>query len=124
VTANATPNVIPNPGDGSPNLLLFSTFPQVQWRPGVAYRAGDKVVFNGLAYVARQGHTSQLGWEPPQTYALWARTDTGGVWAPQVLYAYGDVVLYQQHHYSARTPHQSQPGWEPSRTPALWQRLD
>jgi hypothetical protein len=98
---------------------------RVPWQPGVTYNAGDEVTFNGLLYVCRQTHTSQLGWEPPNVYALWAReeSDTGGVWAPQVIYQVGDIVTFQGHTYQAIQGHQSQPGWEPPNVPALWKLL-
>jgi hypothetical protein len=113
----------PNPGNDARSLGLTIAC-KVPWKPGTAYRVGDEVVFGGLVYVARQAHTSQSGWEPPNTYALWRRTETGGVWAIQVVYDTGDVVSFQGHHYKAIQGHQSQPGWEPPTTPALWQKLD
>src|SRR5687768_3394496 len=41
------------------------------WMPGVSYAAGDLVTFNGVTFEARQGHTSQAGWEPPNVPSLW-----------------------------------------------------
>ncbi|MCG6495514.1 M28 family peptidase [Kitasatospora sp. A2-31] len=41
------------------------------WTPGTTYRAGDVVTFNGASYRCIQGHTAQVGWEPPIVPALW-----------------------------------------------------
>ncbi|GAA0806465.1 lytic polysaccharide monooxygenase [Spirilliplanes yamanashiensis] len=41
------------------------------WAPGVAYRLGQRVTYNGQAYTVRQAHTSLTGWEPPHVPALW-----------------------------------------------------
>jgi hypothetical protein len=90
------------------------------WAPNVQYSAGDGASFEGLDYECRQAHTSQVGWEPPVVYALWARINAGATWAPQVLYQTGDEVVYQAVGYRALQGHQSQPGWEPPNVPALW----
>lgn len=37
----------------------------------VAYAAGDRRLYGGVLYRAAQGHTSQEGWEPDKTPALW-----------------------------------------------------
>jgi hypothetical protein len=96
----------------------------VSWQPRVQYKVGDEVVFNGLEYRARQAHTSQVGWEPPNTFALWERINAGETWAPQVIYPTAAVVSHQGHFYRAIQGHQSQLGWEPPKVPALWERLD
>jgi len=41
------------------------------WTSQTAYVVGSIVIFNGLSYRAIQAHTSQVGWEPPNTPALW-----------------------------------------------------
>ena len=41
------------------------------WTPNTAYSAGDQVTYGGNTYQAVQAHTSQTGWEPPNTPALW-----------------------------------------------------
>lgn len=40
------------------------------WQPWTAYRVGDLVTYNGVVYQCIQAHTSQPGWEPPNTPAL------------------------------------------------------
>jgi len=43
-----------------------------KWRPNVAYGpAGTRVRYEGTTYELIQPHTSQMGWEPTQTPALW-----------------------------------------------------
>jgi chitinase len=41
------------------------------WEPNTAYAVGALVMFNGVEYKCIQAHTSQVGWEPPNTPALW-----------------------------------------------------
>jgi chitodextrinase len=41
------------------------------WAPGVSYAIGNKVTYSSSTYSALQAHTSQVGWEPPNTPALW-----------------------------------------------------
>ncbi|MEV6976916.1 M28 family peptidase [Kitasatospora sp. NPDC093806] len=48
----------PGPGNGT-------------WTPGTTYQAGDTVTYNGVSYRCLQGHTAQVGWEPPIVPALW-----------------------------------------------------
>jgi len=95
-----------------------------EWAPGVGYKVGDEVSFQGLDYRCRQAQRSQVGWEPPNVYALWARINAGEQWAPQVIYQAGDQVLFEGVRYRAIQGHQAQPGWEPPVTPALWARVD
>ncbi|MEV7770330.1 M28 family peptidase [Kitasatospora sp. NPDC086791] len=51
-------------GNGNPN-------PGGTWTPGATYKTGDTVTYNGVTYVCLQGHTAQVGWEPPIVPALW-----------------------------------------------------
>jgi len=41
------------------------------WQPNTAYTVGALVTYNGIEYKCIQAHTSQVGWEPPNTPALW-----------------------------------------------------
>lgn len=42
------------------------------WRPNIAYEPeGLKVEYEGMIYELIHPHTSQMGWEPTQTPALW-----------------------------------------------------
>lgn len=51
------------------------------WAPWTTYAVGALVTHNGVDYQARQGHTSQPGWEPPNVPALWLAV-TGGPATP------------------------------------------
>jgi Carbohydrate-binding module family 5/12 len=90
------------------------------WKAGTAYKIGSEVVFKGLDYRCRQAHTAQTGWEPPNTFALWARIFTGGLWAPQVLYQASEQAIFNGQSFTVIQGHQSQIGWEPPNVPALW----
>jgi hypothetical protein len=89
----------------------------------VAYDIGDEVTHLGNPYRCRQAHTSQVGWEPPITYALWARIATSEAWTLQAMYDLSDEVTYQGARYRALQAHQAVAGAEPPVAPALWQRL-
>ncbi len=41
------------------------------WTVGVAYKVGDKVLYNGTVYVCRQSHTSIATWTPTAAVSLW-----------------------------------------------------
>ncbi|WP_160676303.1 glycosyl hydrolase family 18 protein [Clostridium sp. C8-1-8] len=41
------------------------------WAPNTYYGVGTLVTYNGVTYICRQSHTSQIGWEPPVVPALW-----------------------------------------------------
>lgn len=59
------------PPDQTPALFRFART-TVEWEPGVLYAVNDEVTWLGITYRCLQGHTSQLGWEPPNVPALWA----------------------------------------------------
>ncbi|MEI9984337.1 MAG: carbohydrate-binding protein [Aliidongia sp.] len=48
------------------------------WAPDTTYAIGDMVTYGGVTYTAIQAETSEPGWEPPNTPALWQPTNTGG----------------------------------------------
>jgi V8-like Glu-specific endopeptidase len=41
------------------------------WAPNTSYSIGAVVTYGGASYRCQQAHTSQVGWEPPNTPALW-----------------------------------------------------
>lgn len=45
---------------------------------GVAYAAGDRVLYNDLLYKVLQAHTSQADWTPDTAVSLFARVDDPG----------------------------------------------
>lgn len=71
------------------------------WSAGTDYEVGKRVQYDGKLYRCLQAHTSQEGWEPPATPALWVRTAKEGeipVWVQptgaQDAYNTGDKVHY------------------------------
>ena len=55
------------------------------WQSGVDYALGDSVFYpdeNGTEYACITAHTSQTGWEPPNTPALWQKKTSTE--APQI----------------------------------------
>ena len=55
------------------------------WQAGVDYALDDSVFYpdeNGTEYVCITAHTSQTGWEPPNTPALWQKKTAAE--APQI----------------------------------------
>ena len=46
-----------------------------EWEAGVSYTARKKVLHKGRLYRCLQAHTSQAGWEPDLTPALWTALD-------------------------------------------------
>lgn len=58
--------------DVTPALWAVQEAPGASaWQPGVQYKAGDRRTHQGKTYECLQAHTSQTGWEPPGTPALW-----------------------------------------------------
>lgn len=77
------------------------------WVSGSAYLVTERVRYNGQLYRCVQAHTSQEGWEPDKTPALWTAVAKPGeipVWrqptGAQDAYMTGDKV----HHPSADGP--------------------
>ena len=71
------------------------------WRPGTDYAAGERVRQGGKLFRCVQAHTSQDGWEPDKTPALWTEVAKPGeipVWrqptGAQDAYNTGDRVHY------------------------------
>lgn len=48
------------------------------WQPNVYRATGTRVMYSGVAYQCVQAHTPQIGWEPPNTPALWQPVSDGG----------------------------------------------
>jgi hypothetical protein len=43
-----------------------------EWQAGIAYATNDEVRYGDIVYRCITGHTSQVGWEPPNVPALWS----------------------------------------------------
>lgn len=71
------------------------------WAAGVAYLVSERIRYDGKLFRCEQAHTSQEGWEPPNTQALWTQVAEPGeipVWrqptGAQDAYRLGDKVHY------------------------------
>lgn len=71
------------------------------WHTNTDYTTGDRIRYDGVLYRCEQGHTSQDGWTPPLTPALWTPVAEPGeipVWrqptGAQDAYRLGDKVHY------------------------------
>ncbi|GGH12933.1 hypothetical protein GCM10008013_05640 [Paenibacillus segetis] len=59
-------------------IMVFSAIPltafgAAPWAPNTAYKTGDLVTYGTDTYSCVQGHTSLVGWEPPNVPALWSK---------------------------------------------------
>lgn len=86
-------------------LTGIELFPS--WTIGVQYTVQDRVRYNGVLYRCEQSHTSQEGWQPTQTPALWTEVAEPGtipVWrqptGAQDAYMTGDKVHYPDEYSS------------------------
>jgi hypothetical protein len=43
------------------------------WQPGIQVQAGEHYMYDGVEYNTLQTHTTQTGWEPDITPALWEK---------------------------------------------------
>ncbi|MEV0565856.1 carbohydrate-binding protein [Dactylosporangium sp. NPDC050588] len=61
-------------GGPGPTATATTTSPPQggTWAPNTVYATGATVTYGGRSYRCLQGHTSQVGWEPPNVPALWA----------------------------------------------------
>lgn len=82
---------------------MAARFPNLfnSWKSGVSYKENDRREYQEKLYKCRQPHTSQEGWEPDKTPALWAVINAehdGSVEDPipasaDMEYVYGKVYL-------------------------------
>jgi hypothetical protein len=110
-----------------PALWNKPTPPAVEeWETQTSYPLGGKVTYLGVLYEARQGHTSQDGWDPPFTPALWTRPAEPNAfvdWAPQKMYLVGDLVIDGSDGFRAKQLHQSLLGINPARDLSTWEKV-
>lgn len=100
------------------------------WLSGTAYAVDDFVNHNGLIYKCIQAHTSEPGWTPNVTPALWSVVQDPNnpqpVWVPGEQVNINDVRWYPDvgtTQYTCIQAHTTQVGWEPPNVPALWEAL-
>lgn len=87
-------------GDALQGIELFPS-----WTTNTEYNIQDRVRYNEKLYRCEQSHTSQEGWQPTQTPALWteiAEPGTIPVWrqptGAQDAYMTGDKVHYPDEY--------------------------
>ena len=86
------------------------------WRTDTAYTVDERIAYNGLLYRCVQAHTSQAGWSPDLTPALWARVsvEEWPEWVQptgaQDAYREGAKVSYGGKHWISAVNNNT---WEP-----------
>lgn len=72
-----------------------------KWRSGIAYTVGQRVQYGDRLYKCAQTHTSQQGWEPVNTPALWQGIDESHTGTRQDPIPYGgNMALENGKYYS------------------------
>ena len=106
------------------------TMPQLypEWKAGTEYAVGKRVRYADKLYRCVQAHTSQEGWEPSVTPALWTRTAAEGEipeWVQptgtQDAYNKGDKVRYEGSIYESTIDGNV---WSPTDYPQGWQKVE
>ncbi len=107
-------------------LTVIELFPV--WGTDSQYSIGQRVRYNEKLYRCEQAHTSQIGWEPDKTQALWTEVAAPGeipVWrqptGAQDAYAKGDRVLYPDENGQVYESLIDSNVWSPEAYPAGWQ---
>ena len=86
------------------------------WRTDTAYTVDERISYEGLLYRCVQAHTSQDGWTPDLTPALWARVsvEEWPEWVQptgaQDAYMAGDKVSHNSRHWVSAVDNNT---WEP-----------
>lgn len=98
------------------------------WAVGTAYAAEQRVRYGGKLYRCVQGHTSQEGWEPDKTPALWTEVALPGeipVWkqptGAQDAYNKGDKVHYPDADSPVYVSTIDNNVWSPDAYPQGWE---
>jgi len=100
-----------------------------EWTPDETVTAGALRTHDGVIYEAIQGHTTQDGWEPPETPALWrvwrdAKADVPPEWVRPTgahdAYAIGERVTYQGSVYESLINANT---YSPTEYPAGWRLI-
>lgn len=105
--------------DDSDALEAVELFPA--WEADTAYPVGIRVRYEDKLYRCEQAHTSQTGWEPPTTPALWTEVAEPGeipVWrqptGAQDSYMRGDKVWFPEKDTTVYVSTVDNNVWEPT----------
>ena len=100
------------------------------WAANTAYAADVRVRFEGKLYRCVQAHTSQAGWEPDKTPALWTEVAKPGeipVWkqptGAQDAYNKGDKVWYPEKDTKVYESLIDANVYSPEAYPAGWKEI-
>lgn len=98
------------------------------WEPDEAVQAGELRSHGGRLYRCVQAHTTQAGWEPPATSALWVDTAPPDVipeWRQPTgahdAYQVGDRVTFDGSVYESLIDANT---WSPTAYPQGWQLIE
>ena len=99
-----------------------------EWRPGVNYKKGKRLLRAGELYRVLRDHLSQSGWEPENAASLYAKVLPGqsgeiGEWVqPDSTngYSEGDQVSHNGHRWESTA---NDNVWEPGAVGAPWKDL-
>lgn len=110
-------------------LEAVELFPS--WMADTGYAADQRVRYGGKLYRCVQAHTSQAGWEPDKTPALWTEVAKPGeipVWrqptGAQDAYSKGDRVHYPDADGPVYESTIDGNVWSPEAYPAGWKEID
>ncbi|MEV6341874.1 lytic polysaccharide monooxygenase [Actinoplanes sp. NPDC051851] len=71
-SSSPTATVSASPSASASRSVSSASAGVAAWAPGVSYKTGDKVTYQGTTYQCRQSHSSIRSWEPSiYTLALW-----------------------------------------------------
>jgi len=114
--------------DDNTALDVLELFPL--WHPGTGYDPDERVRYGGKLYRVVIGHTSQDGWTPDQTPALFTEIAKPGeipVWrqptGAQDAYQTGDRVHYPDADGAVYESLINNNTWSPDDYPAGWRKL-
>lgn len=101
------------------------------WQADVAYKAGDRVRYEGKLYKVLQDHNSQLDWEPISAPSLFASLLTDEEDPENILpwtqpdstnaYSIGDKVIFEEEIYESLIDNNV---WSPADYPAGWSKIE
>ena len=102
-----------------------------KWREGRDYRAGERVLHDGVLYKVLQAHASQAGWEPDKAPSLFATVLTAddGTPLPWVQpdstnpYMKGDKVLHNGEVFESGIDHNTHEPTEQNVALGIWKKI-